>query len=143
MSMRLEHTRLCSEKRCHRLGEMGIVTAGHLATADLAVVAARFGAPRKAIRVLKQYRRAIRLAASVPGMMPRDAQLLISIHRRSARGLALETAALLHRDLQRFAESTPGRRQLRGRRLPSVRRIKRWIAACEHNVRNRPLHIPA
>ncbi|MCG8652476.1 MAG: DUF4332 domain-containing protein [Pirellulales bacterium] len=143
MAMRLEHTRLCSVKRCERLRTLGVLTAGDLVTADLRELAGGFGAPNKALRILKLYRRAIRLAASVPGMMPPDAMLLISIHRRSVRGLALETPASLHRDLQRYAESTPGRRQLRGRRVPSTRRIKRWISACEANARNTPLHVPA
>ncbi len=143
MSMHLEHTRLCSAKRCDRLGQLGIVTAGDLASADLNRIAAKFAAPTKALRVLKRYRRALRLAASVPGMMPRDALLLIAIHRRSVRGLAGETPAALHRDLLRFAESTSGRRQLRGRRVPSTRRIRRWISACESNVRNAPGHVPA
>jgi hypothetical protein len=143
MSMRLEHTRLCSQQRCKRLREYGILTAGDMATADPKQIAQKFAAPKKAVRILKQYRRAIRLAAAVPGMMPRDAQLLISIHRRSVRGLALESPASLHRDLQRFAESSPGRRQLRGRRLPSTRRIKRWISACESYARNRPMLAPA
>ena len=143
MSMRLEHTRLCSPQRCKRLREYGILTAADMATADPKQIAQKFAAPKKALRILKQYRRAIRLAAAVPGMMPRDAQLLISIHRRSVRGLALESPASLHRDLQRFAESSPGRRQLQGRRLPSTRRIKRWISACESCARNRPMHAPA
>lgn len=143
MSMKLEHTRLCSAKRCERLRELGIVTAGDMATSDPKVVAEGFAATRKAAAVLKQYRRAIRLAAGVPGMMPRDAQLLISIHRRSVRGLARETPHALYRDLQRYAESSSGRQQLRGRRLPSTRRIKRWIAACEMHVGGGPVHVTA
>lgn len=131
LSMQLAHAKLCSSKRCHRLEEMGISTTGDLTTADLESIAAQFGAPQKALRVLKQYRRAIRFSASVPGMMPRDALLLISIHRRSVRGLAMESPARLHRDLERFAESTQGRQQLRGRRIPSTRRLKKWITECE------------
>ena len=86
---------------------------------------------------------AIRFAAAVPGMMPRDAMLLISIHRRSVRGLALESPAALHRDLLRFAESTNGRLQLRGRRVPSLRRLKRWIAECESSAVRSPLQTRA
>jgi hypothetical protein len=107
------------------------MTAGDLATANPDVLAQQFTAKRKAASVLKQYRRAIRLAASVPGMMPLDAMLLISIHRRSVRGLASEKPSMLHRDLERFAESSRGRVQLRGRRIPSTRRLRRWIAECE------------
>lgn len=139
LSMRLEHTRLCSKRRCDRLQTLGIVTAGDLSLANPNSVAKHFGAPRKALSVIKQYRRAIRFAAAVPGMMPRDALLLISIHRRSVRGLALETPARLHRDLERFAESTKGQVQLRGRRIPSTRRLKRWISQCESRAIRSPL----
>jgi len=119
---------------------MGMLTTGDLARADLVRLASRFGAPSKALPVLKQYRRAIRFAASVPGMMPRDALLLISIHRRSVRGLAEESPASLYRDLERFAESTRGRQQLRGRRIPSTRRLKKWITQCETMANASPLH---
>ena len=140
LSMQLQHAKVCSPQRCRRLNSMGITTTGDLATADLPKLAARFGAPKKALKVLKQYRRAIRFSASVPGMMPRDALLLISIHRRSVRGLAMESPARLHRDLERFAESTQGRQQLRGRRIPSTRRLKKWITECETATRGARLH---
>ena len=131
LSMQLQHTRICSSKRCQRLSALGVVTAGDLLAWDPRRLATHFNAPKKALRMLMQYRRAIRLAASVPGMMPVDAMLLISIHRRSVRGLAAESAATLHRDLMRFSESSQGRAQLRGRRLPSTRRLRKWIHACE------------
>ncbi len=140
LSMRVEHIQLCSPHRCARLQELGIVTAGDLASASLERLASRFRAPRRALRVLKEYRRAIRFAASVPGMMPRDAMLLISIHRRSARGLSLESAAMLRRDLDRFAASSQGQAQLRGRRLPSTRRLKRWINECRESSVQSPTH---
>ena len=131
LSMRLEHTKMCSPRRCQRLADLGIITAGDLAAADPDRLASSFTAQRKASAVIRRYRRAIRLASAVPGMMPRDALLLVSIHRRSVRGLAAESPSALHRDLERYAESTRGRQQLRGRRVPSTRRLKRWIAECE------------
>lgn len=139
LSMRLEHVQLCNRNRCRRLAKLGIHTAGDLAIADPERLAAHFTASRKALRVLQQYRRAIRFAASVPGLMPRDAMLLVSIHRRSARALASESAAQLHRDLLRFSESSQGQVQLRGRRLPSTRRIKRWIEQCEQLASGFPM----
>jgi hypothetical protein len=139
-SMRLEHTQLCSPHRCARLRELGILTAGDLASASPDQLASRFRAPRRALRILKQYRRAIRFAASVPGMMPRDAMLLISIHRRSTHGLSIESAATLQRDLERFAQSSQGQMQLRGRRLPSTRRLKQWINECQESAIQSPLH---
>lgn len=138
LSMKIAHIGICSSNRAKRLADLNITTAGDLAFADPAELAKKFGAPRKAASMLRHYRRAIRLAASVPGMMPRDAILLVSIHRRSTRGLASETAGSLHRDLERFAESSQGQSLLRGRRLPSTRRIKQWILQCETGQSNRP-----
>lgn len=143
LSMRLEHTQLCSRHRCDRLGQLGIVTAGDLASATPERLANQFRASRRALRVLKEYRRAIRFAASVPGMMPRDAMLLISIHRRSARALSMESAARLQRDLERFAQSSHGQIQLRGRRLPSTRRLKQWINQCKESIAQSPAHARA
>ncbi len=143
LSMRLEHVQLCSPHRCARLQELGIVTAGDLAFASPERLATKFRASRRALRVLKEYRRAIRFAASVPGMMPRDAMLLISVHRRSARGLSLESAAKLRRDLDRFAASSQGQACLRGRRLPSTRRLNRWINQCREASMHSPIHARA
>jgi hypothetical protein len=139
-SMRLEHIQLCSPHRCQRLRQLGIVTAGDLASASPDQLASQFRASRRALRILKQYRRAIRFAASVPGMMPRDAMLLISIHRRSTHGLSLESAVTLHRDLERFAQSSQGQVQLRGRRVPSTRRLKQWINECKESTIQSPVH---
>jgi hypothetical protein len=127
--MRIEHTRICSDTRCQLLREVGIVRAGDLLTCDLRELRDR-NAPTKSVHLIKRYRQVVRLAASVPGMMPRDAQLLISVHRRSVQGIASESPAALHRDLVRFSLSSKGRRLVRGRRLPSVRRLRKYISAC-------------
>lgn len=141
LSMRLEHIQLCSPHRCARLQQLGIVTAGDLAYASPERLAIKFRASRRALRVLKEYRRAIRFAASVPGMMPRDAMLLINVHRRSVRGLSMESATTLRRDLDRFAASSQGQACLRGRRLPSTRRLKRWINQCREASLHSPAHV--
>ncbi len=129
LSMRLDHLRICSASRSQQLSQLGVVTAGDLLTADLNEIAHRL-ADRTLTRRLKRTVRAIQFAAAVPGMMPRDSMLLICVHRRSIRSLASESPAVLHRDLQRFALSTKGQRALKGRRLPSVKRIRRWVEAC-------------
>ena len=140
LSMKIAHIGICSPNRAERLAGLNLISAGDLAVADPAAIAKHFGAPRKAASMLRHYRRAIRLAASVPGMMPRDAMLLVSVHRRSIRGLARETPGGLYRDLQRFAESTQGQSLMRGRRLPSTRRIKQWILQCEAARSDRPIY---
>ncbi len=129
LSMRLSHLRLLGPRRRERLEAAGIVTAGDLLMADLPEIRRRMGADERKTRWLARHRRAIRLAAAVPGMMPRDALLLTHVHRRSLNGLAAESPAALHRDLERFALSSDGQRLLRGRPVPSVRRVRSWIRA--------------
>ncbi len=128
-SMELRHLKLCSEKRCRRLSAIGIVTAGDLVAAEPLGMTKRMKVPANAEATLRRYQQAIRLAASVPGLMPQDAMLLVAIHRRTTRALAIESPAMLHRDMERFALSSRGQRELRGRRLPSLRRVRKWIEA--------------
>ncbi len=133
LSMRIEHTRICSQQRCQMLRAIGVVTAGDLLTCDTKRLQ-KDGLPAKSLRLVHRYRPAIRLAASVQGMMPRDAQLLISVHRRSVQGIADESPAALHRDLVRFSLSTKGRRLIRGRKIPSIRRLKKYISTCKQAI---------
>ncbi len=136
MSMQLRHSKLCPESKCVHFEQHGIETVGDLLTADLRTLSKTFPSPDKSVRAIKRYRSAIRLAARVPEMMPRDALLLICIHRRSVRGLAMESPMLLYRDLQRYADSTPGQKMLRGRKLPSIKRVRSWIAACAKDLQS-------
>jgi hypothetical protein len=132
LSKELSHIKICSPKRCEKLAKHGVVTAGDLAKVDIESLVIQMDAPTSAIRSLKRYSAAIRLAASVPGMMPRDAQLLIRIHRHSIRSIAMDTPAILHQDLQRFAHSTVGQKLIGERRLPSMRKVKSWIMTCRN-----------
>lgn len=120
---------LCSGARCRQLEAIGIVTAEDLVTAELEDLVRRLEAPPAARGVLGSYRRAIRLAMAVPGLTPHEARLLASIHRRTLAALAAESPALLYRDLERFAWSSRGRKQLRGRRLPSPQRVRALVEA--------------
>ncbi|QDV63163.1 DUF4332 domain-containing protein [Crateriforma conspicua] len=129
LGMNLKHTKLCTDRRCDRLASVGVITAGDLMTAEPLAIAKKMGAPAKAEATLRRYQQAIRLSAAVPGLMPRDASLLVSIHRKSIRALAIDSPAMLHRDLERFALSSRGQREMKGRRLPSLRRVRRWIEA--------------
>lgn len=134
LAMQLSHSRLCGPRRADRLSRLGITTLGDLLYGDLRSIAANFGAPQKAAEQLGRYRRAIRLAAAVPNLSPADALVLVTIHRRNPQSLIRESAGTLHRDLIRFSNSTLGRSTLRGRPVPSLRRIKRWIAGANATV---------
>ncbi len=132
LSKRLSHIKICSPSRCEKLAKFGIITAGDLAKVDAEQLVAQMQVPPSAVRSLKRYRAAIRLSASIPGMMPRDAQLLIRIHRHSIRAIALDSPAELYRDLQRYAHSSNGQRLVGDRRLPSLRKVKAWVHTCRN-----------
>ncbi|QDT11338.1 DUF4332 domain-containing protein [Planctomycetes bacterium K23_9] len=136
LSKDLTHIKICSPRRCERLAKYGIVTAGDLAKVDAEHLVQQMNAPHSAVRSLRRYSASIRLAASVPGMMPRDAQLLICIHRHSVRAIAIDSPTCLYQDLQRFAHSTAGRRLVRERRLPSLRKVKSWVKNCREQGGN-------
>lgn len=131
LAMQIAHCRICPAKRSDRLAALGIVTCDDLVRADLRKVASKFASRQKALSTLKRYRAAIRMASSLSGVMPIDALVLIGVHRRSVTSLAMQNAAQLRLDLIRFATSSSGRATLRGRQIPSLRRIKSWIAEAE------------
>ncbi len=135
LGTRLYYLRIFSSRRCQQLASIGITTAGELLSCDPADTAHRLGASPAAKRALTRSRHAIRFAAAVPGMMPRDALLLIRVHRRGTRRLATESPASLRRDLERFALSSRGQRLLRGRPVPTIDQLRGWIDACARSRR--------
>ncbi|MCM2372449.1 DUF4332 domain-containing protein [Aporhodopirellula aestuarii] len=130
LAMRIEHLKLCPSERCEQLAAIGIQTAGDLIYGDPKRIAETFRNPARAERAIRRYRAAIKLALSVESMMPRDALLLVAIHRRSVASLSRESAAQLHRDLERFSMSSRGSKMIGRRGVPSLRRVKAWVATC-------------
>jgi len=137
LAMDLEHLKICSATRCQRLRAGGVTTAGDLIVCDPQRVASGFRSPERAERAIRRLRAAVRMAASVERMTPRDAVLLIAIHRRNIRTLACERPAVLHRDLERFSLSSRGSKLVGRRGIPSVRRVKSWVQTCERLTRQR------
>ena len=137
LGMKIEHTKMCGTKRCELLNSHGVFSCGDLMACDPEILS-KTGAPTKTVQIIRRYRSAVRIAVCVPGISPRDALLLVSIHRRSIQGLASESATALYRDLELFSLSTKGRRLMRGRRIPSLRRVKRWIESCQLAIKPAP-----
>lgn len=134
LAMRLEHLNLCPATRCRQLAAIGVQTAGDLIYGDLSKIAKTFSSPERAERAIRRYRAAIKLALGIESMMPRDALLLVAIHRRSVASVARESAAQLHRDLERFSLSSRGSKLVGQRSVPSLRRVKSWVANCRDMV---------
>ncbi|EMI28103.1 DUF4332 domain-containing protein [Rhodopirellula europaea] len=141
-AMRIEHLQICNEKRVRLLAKVGVVTAGDLACCNPEQISRQYKSPGRALRSIKRLRAAVRLAVAIDGMMPRDALILVAIHRRSVASLARESAAVLHRDLERFSLSSRGQRLVGHRGVPSLRRVKSWVGQCEqlvaHWIQNHP-----
>ena len=134
LAMKLEHLQICSVRRCQQLASAGVQTAGDLVYGNLSEIAGRLSHAERAERALRRYRAAIRMALAIDSMMPRDALLLVAIHRRSVASLSRESAAQLHRDLERFSLSTRGSKLVGHRGVPSLRRVKTWITTCRSLV---------
>jgi len=130
LAMKLEHLQICPPRRCQQLAAVGVQTAGDLVYGDSRSIASRLSHPERAERALRRYRAAIRMSLAIDSMMPRDALLLVAIHRRSVASLARESAAQLHRDLERFSLSTRGSKLVGHRGVPSLRRVKAWVSTC-------------
>ena len=126
----LERTELLSPKNCRNLRELGLITAADLLKVNASDIAVHFPAKKKACRVMRRCQKAIRIASSVPNMLPKDALLLLQIYRSHPRSLASESPAKLLRDFERYSQSSIGRKQMRGKALPSKERIKDWIDHC-------------
>ncbi len=134
LAMKLCHLNLCPERRCEQLAAVGIQTAGDLVFSNPHQIASTFRNTERAERAICRYRAAIKLALTIDSMMPRDALLLVAIHRRSVASVARDSAAQLHRDLERFSLSSRGRKLVGNRSIPSLRRVKTWVAACREMV---------
>ena len=60
-------------------------------------------------------------------MAPREARLLFAVYRRTVKSLAIESPAVLQRDLHRFVLSSRGQRISRGQAAPSIARVRTWV----------------
>jgi len=92
--------------------------------------------------------RAHRFSAIFSAMTPREAKLLLCVHRRSLRQLASESPAALRRDLQRFVLSSRGRAVSRDRPAPTLVRVRNWVSEAKSllgesavDIKPRPLKL--
>jgi len=83
---------------------------------------------------LRDVRRSVRLALAIRGLRPREAYLLIAVHRCRPVDLATESPRRLFRDLQRFALSSRGARIVKRMQLPTADRVESWIASARQQT---------
>lgn len=109
------------------LRSAAILTTEDLLRSNAAELVQRLQWPALAERRVRRWQRAIRMARAIRTMTPRHALMLHAIHRRSVRAVAEEVAPRLHRDLERYALSSRGAKQLGDHPLPSLDEVRRWI----------------
>lgn len=80
------------------------------------------------------HQRALRFAKHFTDMDPREAHILMAMHRRSPSVLARESAAVLKRDWERFLLSSPGQRLAAGSEVPDIMRLRGWITLARAKV---------
>lgn len=119
----------------------------HVASEAVAseAVASETAAPRRevprpprpdqvAARRRARQQRVLRFAKHFTGMEPREARILIAMHRRSPHVLARESAAVLKRDWERFLLSSAGQRLAAGSEVPDIARLRNWITLARLKV---------
>ena len=87
-----------------------------------------------AARRRARQQRVLRFAKHFTGMEPREARILIAMHRRSPHVLARESAAVLKRDWERFLLSSAGQRLAAGSEVPDIARLRNWITLARLKV---------
>ncbi|MEZ6088810.1 MAG: DUF4332 domain-containing protein [Pirellulaceae bacterium] len=78
---------------------------------------------------LRRIQQALRLSLQIRRMHPRDAIVLLSIHRTSIAIIAADSPKHLYRDIQRFALSSRGERLIARMGMPTREQVAAWIEA--------------
>ena len=132
----LRSLKIMSRRALENLERLDVVTVGDLLELDFESLGeAGFG--DREIARLRVSRRAVRLALVIRRLNPRNARLLIAVHRGSPERLALTNAVRLQKDIQRFALSSRGSRLIGDMPLPPVEVVREWIeSATNHERRN-------
>lgn len=89
---------------------------------------------RRAARLIRRTRWAVRFSGRFSDMTPRQALMLRAVHRGHRDSLALEQPGMLRRDLQRLAYSSAGSQLLESSDVPSVQLLNSWIGQARHAV---------
>jgi len=117
-----------------RVGDETVVDENRSPTVDATASSPAVKTPLKIVQKSRSQRRrrAERLAKRFQAMPLQHADLLRRVHRRTVGQIAGERPALLHRDLRRYSHSSEGQRVLRGREIPSLRVIHRYVENAKH-----------
>lgn len=114
-------------KVAQRLNNIGIFTVRDFLQADSESLASRLGGGRFSGEVIRQWQQQCQLVCRIPELRGHDAQLLVMAGINSPERLAKSNAKQLFDEVSKIANSSEGKRVLRGASIPDLAEVKSWI----------------
>lgn len=114
-------------KVAQRMNNCGIFTVRDFLQADPESLASRLGESRVSGEVIRQWQQQSQLVCRVPDMRGHDAQLLVAAGISSPERLAKSNPVKLYEEIRTLAESTQGKRMLRGATGPDLDEVRSWV----------------
>lgn len=114
-------------KVAQRMNNCGVFTVRDFLQADPESLASRLGEARVSGDVIRQWQQQSQLVCRVPDLRGHDAQLLVAVGVTSPERLAKAVPAKLYEEIRVLAESSQGKRMLRGASAPDLDEVRSWI----------------
>ena len=114
-------------KVAQRMNNCGIFTVRDFLQEDAESLASRLGEARVSGDVIRTWQQQSQLVCRVPDLRGHDAQLLVAVGVTSPERLAKTVPAKLFEDIRVLAESSRGKRMLRGGNAPDLDEVRSWV----------------
>jgi len=114
-----------------RLSDLGHARIGQFLSADPRTLSDELGSPKLNPKDIHAWQKQINLALHVPTLTPPESRLLVIVGVDSPQALSAASSTGLREQLERFANSSRGKRKLRNVKIPSTEVIAEWIASCK------------
>ena len=114
-----------------RLSDLGHARIGQFLSADPRTLSDELGSPKLNPKDIHAWQKQINLALHIPTLTPPESRLLVIAGVDSPQALSAASSIGLREQLERFANSSRGKRKLRSIKIPSTEVISEWIASCK------------
>jgi nucleotidyltransferase/DNA polymerase involved in DNA repair len=114
-------------KVAQRMNNCGIFTVRDFLQEDAESLASRLGEARVSGDVIRTWQQQSQLVCRVPDLRGHDAQLLVAVGITSPERLAKTVPAKLYEEIRVMAESSQGKRMLRGGSAPDLDEVRSWV----------------
>jgi hypothetical protein len=114
-------------KTAASFAEIRVMTVGEFLDAPAESLARRLGKRWITATVIEAWQDQTRLMCEVPGLLSRDVQMLVGVGCRTTAALAAASATELTLQMRRYANTSDGKRALRGAEPAERTRVVQWI----------------